>query len=382
MSVIAYISNATRNSGVGHRAFAIQREIQANTTAELAQYEMDGKEGVLLKDQTSLVKLHAWKGALGSKTMNWIRLGGSLKKDILRSRCDLVHATNQTLSFIRSKKVPFIVTVHDIIEIIEPQSIFGGLVARYLYKGIKKADHIIAVSEFTAKMVMDYYGLKRDRITVIPNGVGKEFHPINDFEQTVACSLWRQKLRLSAESKIILYVGSEHPRKNVTVALEAFAKLAREMNDVIFIKVGDPGFAAGREALLNAIDRFNVKDEVRILPNVDDSELNELYNLADVLIYPSTFEGFGLPPLQAMACGTPVVCSSATSLPEVVGEAAVLLNPSDVDGFAKALSLILLDHAKAGELRDKGIERAKGFSWQAAAVAEVEVYKKILAKAV
>ena len=176
---------------------------------------------------------------------------------------------------------------------------------------------------------------------------------------------------------IVLYVGSDHPRKNLGVALEAFARLQKGRPDAVFLKVGSPGLPAGREATLEKIDKLGIREAIRFVGAVEEEKLNQLYSLADVFVYPSKFEGFGLPPLQAMAAGTPVICSNATSLPEVVGEAAIMHDADDVNGFAESLKKIVTDKELAQSLRENGLERVQQFSWTEAVERVAEVYKKI-----
>ena len=351
---IAYLTNASENSGVGRRASEIKKRLK--------------ESGV---DEIRLKHTSRWP-----KTIDWIVLGRQLD---LRGY-DIVHATNQTLSFVlrQAQDKPRVVTVHDIIEVTEPQSFWGGRASRYLYSGISKAERVIAVSEYTKRAVQARYQVPDERMRVIYNGVGEEFFPIDNFRETIGCQELRRELKVPEGVKIVLYVGSDHPRKNVVGAVAAFAKsvVDKEIN-MIFIKVGKPGLPAGRNALLEEIDRLGIRERVRFVGNVDLERLNGLYNLADVLIYPSRFEGFGLPVLEAMAAGCPVLTSNATSIPEVVGDSAVRHDPDDIDGMAESLQRVLSDKAFADELVRKGRERAKLFSWDRAARAELEVYQSL-----
>lgn len=380
MKHVAYITNANQYSGVGHRAHEIKLEIDKQFASEvkLASIRIDGVKGALFQENSPLAAVKPWPSVLGSKSINWIRLGKILAQQKQEHPYDIYHATNQTLIFLAKKLRPTVVTVHDLIEILEPQDRKALLVNKYLYSGITKADQVIAVSNFTKRQIQEYYGIPAERITVIPNGVSSQFHPIENFTNTLGYQELLRDLTLGDCHPIVLYVGSEHPRKNVPVALEAFAKLKEERPDAVFIKVGQPGIAAGREAVLNTIDTLGIRKAVRFVGYVSDEKLNQLYNLADVFIFPSLYEGFGLPPLQAMAAGTPVICSDATSLPEVVGSAAVKHHPEDTESFAKSLLEVTADKNLSLLLRQKGLERAKQFSWRKAAEKEMEVYKMVV----
>lgn len=367
---VAYITNAEGNSGVGHRAVNIAKRLEGGGDVVLDRFDMGKRVEALRK----------WPGILGTKTVGWLRLGGAVRREIEEGDYDVVHLTNQTLSFLVSDKVPTVVTVHDIIELLDPQTRGACLVNKYLYSGIAKADHVIAVSEYTAQTLRDFYKLPDDRITVIPNGVGDEFYCIDNFSQSIACQALKQELKLGGNVRVVLYVGSDHLRKNVMGAVQAFAKAREKMPELVFIKVGEPGIAVGREMLLKEIDKLRVRDAVRFVGSVSDERLNELYNLAQVLIYPSKFEGFGLPPLQALKSGTLVVCSNATSLPEVVGDAALMHDPEDIEGMAGSIIEILENDELTGGLRVKGFKRAKKFSWGVASDKVKSIYEMISEK--
>ncbi len=373
MIKVAYLTNSSPRSGVGNQAEELKKDLGSNSSLQLHNFHMD--ENKLLRDGEVISHIKPWPGVLGSKSINWIRLGKGLPAYTAGE--DLVHATNQTLSFIKVH-APMIVTVHDLIELLEPQDRRGYLINKYLYSGIRRAKRLIAVSEYTKKTIMDYYGLPSERIDVIYNGVNPEvFYPIENFGQTVGCQTLRQDLRLGVRHPIVLYVGSDHPRKNLPIALQAFAKLKKQLPQAIFLKVGKPGILSGRAATLAEVDRLKLKDSVRFINSVSDKRLNELYNLADVFLFPSGFEGFGLPPLQAMAAGLPVISSNATSLPEVVGSAALTYEPDNVEGIAQSLLQITQDLQLTQRLKQSGLEQAKRFSWQRAAQATFDTYRKV-----
>ena len=375
MQSIAYITNGRQHSGVGTRAQEIHRQLANDSNYAVTHFHLDGANHRVTKDGVEIIKLRPLPGVLGSKTVGWLRLGRKLRSHL--SSFDVVHATNQTLSFI-SPSQPFVVTVHDIIELLEPQSGVGGFLSRYLYAGLAAADRIIAVSAFTADTLTEHLGIPREKIQISHNAVGDSIHPIDNFSATIGYQSLRQELRLHGSDQVVLYVGSEHPRKNLSRALAAFAATRTDISNCVFLKVGRPGLQKGRLATLEAIDRLNIRDAVRILDEVSDERLNELYNLADVLIYPSTFEGFGLPPLQAMAAGTPVIAANSTSLPEVVGDAGRLCDPEDEECLAHELTAVLADKGVQEEMREAGLTQAEKFNWQASA----EVVKRAYSSAV
>lgn len=368
---VNYITNSRPWSGVGYRAQEIAKRLPEHGF-ELNTIFLDGENPSFKK----------WLGPLGSKSINWIRQAKQLGKN---DKQVLTHLTAQNLSFMVAKNHPVVLTVHDLIELKDPQSKMAAWLNKYLYSGLEKADRIIAVSGFTKQQIVSQWPEAEKKITVIYNGVDDHFFPIEDFENSLAHHDLLRELNIPAEAKIVLYVGSEHPRKNLSVALEAFAKLPDK--DAVFIKIGSAGLASGRKETKKKIAKLGLENRIRFVEQIKTEDLNFYYNLADAFIFPSKLEGFGLPPLQALAAGTPVVCSNAASLPEVVGNgyehgpvAALTCSPDDVECFASHLSEVLINQKKAQELRALGLERTAMFSWDdsAAQVAAVynEAYKK------
>lgn len=381
---VGFITNAGENSGVGLRAHMIARGLKS-LGLEVVEARLDGDSNVFLLDAKEQKRLKKWAGWLGKKSVNWVRLGRAARSDLGKLKPQLYDFTNQTLSFMAWKLKPAVVTVHDIIEVQEPQDKRAYWLNRYLYSGIKAAERVIAVSHFTAHAVMEKYGVADKKIEVIYNGAGDEFGPIDNFKNSVGYRSWRQELKVKDNEKVVLYVGSEHPRKNVAAAVRSLERVLKAGVPAVLVKVGDPGLSAGRAELIDEIHRLRLGEKVRFLSGVTAEHLNELYNLADVFIYPSRLEGFGLPPLQAFAAGTPVVCSNAASLPEVTGDngqygekAALTCAPDDTEAMAKALISILMNEAVAEGLRAKGIERAAQFSWQKAAAATARAYERVI----
>lgn len=371
MKRIARITNAYPNSGVGSRAYELAKRMRNTTDFTFEDIMLDGTTRALIRNHDILHALSKWPSFLNSKSMSWIRLAPLLKE------YDGYDLTNQSLSFIAKKRQLSIVTVHDIIELTHPQSSGATLLNKYLQSGIPKAKHIIAVSEFTKQQVCDYFTYPEERITVIPNGVSDAFHPVEHFSETQEYKQALQDLQLEHKAPFILFVGSEHPRKNLQLVLQAIANLKQEFPDITLIKVGGPGIAAGRNSTLSLMDSLGIHDRVVFVEDVAELTLINLYRLAHILVAPSFLEGFGLTPLQAMACGTPVVCSNTTSLPEVVGNAALTCAPDNLLAFTENIRSVLTDRDLAQLLTKKGLEQAKKFSWDQAAKQTLEVYKKV-----
>ena len=234
------------------------------------------------------------------------------------------------------------------------------------------ADAIICVSEATSRDVKRYLHITDDRLFVIPEAAGLEFHRLDD--QSV---ITRALLDLGIKENFILFVGTVEPRKNLSALIEAYARLreSRSCNEWLVI--------AGGSGWKNAEIYKRVKDlgltpYVKFLGYVSSEALVSLYNACRVFVYPSLYEGFGLPVLEAMACGAPVITSSVSSLPEVAGDAAITVDPLQIDSLTDAMYSILSDDTLRMELRKRGLNRASRFSWEETAKKTLALYERVI----
>jgi len=272
--------------------------------------------------------------------------------------------------------VPYIITVHDLIRYFDLKG-FVTFIHRpnlrdrfYLnldYKGIAKAAKIIAISHATKNDLMHYLGIPEERISVVYLGVDHR--------------LFRPVPRRIFNDPYILFVGSEHPQKNLTGLVKAFNQLKREprFKELKLVKVGKAGSqeADFRRQTMETIDALDISQEVIFADFVPEADLPAYYSGAEVFVLPSLYEGFGFPPLEAMACGCPVITSNTSSLPEVVGEAGIMVNPYDTDSLVKAMRQVLTDAKLRDDMIRKGLEQSKKFSWEKAARETQEVYNKV-----
>lgn len=369
---IALLSNADRNSGVGSRAYQIASHIEEQDDFSLIPVMLDGRNTVMEIDGKETKHIVPLPSIFGSKSVSWVRLARHLPK------FDLYDISNQTLSFIAKKRHPSIVTVHDIIELTDPQDARASLLNRYLMSGITSADRVVTVSEYTKRAVHEYFHIPESAITVIPNGVADEYKVLPGFSSSIAYQELLQDFRITNRHPIIMSVGSEHPRKNMATILKVIAALKSKHPNILLLKIGEPGILEGRRKTLEMIDTLGLQKNVQLVGSISSERINELYNIADVLLFPSKAEGFGMPPLEAMAAGCPVVCSNATSLPEVVGDAALMHVPSDIEAFVSSISHIISNQAFREALIEKGLARAQEFSWEAAGRAMLGVYRTLL----
>lgn len=273
-------------------------------------------------------------------------------------------------------KGPTIVTVHDLSWIRHPETHPLERLRemnRFMPKVVEHATHIVVDSEFVRREVMTHYGVHGDRVTTVLLGVSPEFHP----HRMEACEPVLNKFGLS-HGQYLLAVGTLEPRKNLSTVIAAFAQLPETLRRRFpLVIVGMKGWGMERfsESLRHMINR----GEIRLPGYVDQAALPALYAGARLFVYPSLYEGFGLPPLEAMACGVPVIASRRASLPEVVGDAGLLVDPLDDAVIAGHMRSLIEDDAMHARLSSAGLARAKGFTWRKFALETVAVYKKVLA---
>ena len=235
----------------------------------------------------------------------------------------------------------------------------------------KKASLIIAVSENTKIDVMKYLNVPEKKIRVIYHGVEKEFQKIEDGEYL------KHRLRgIGIDYPYIFYLGTLEPRKNVERLIEAFIQLKKrnQINEKLVIS-GIKGW--GHQSIFDKVASSGIEKEIIFTGFVPNEFLPFLYNGASAFVYPSLYEGFGLPVLEAMACGVPVVTSNVSSLPEVAGDAAILLNPYSVDELADGIWRILSDEDLRNSCITKGIERAKSFTWERCAMETLKAFNEV-----
>jgi glycosyltransferase involved in cell wall biosynthesis len=265
---------------------------------------------------------------------------------------------------------PEVVTVHDLAIYRHPEWFPSRqpLATRFVVPAsLRRAASIIAVSHNTARDVQQLFGVDADRIAVIPEGVSPRYRPLarEDLEPV--------RTRLGLPERFLLFVSAIEPRKNLDTLLDAWVLLSRRLPLVV---VG--GWGWRYERIQERLARLG--PGVMLLGEARPETLPALYNLATCLVHPAWYEGFGLTPLEAMACGTPVVCSDSSSLPEVTEDAALLVDPADVEGWRRALERVSEDAALRADLRRKGILRAAQFSWERTAEATWEVIEAVTAR--
>lgn len=269
-----------------------------------------------------------------------------------------------------------VATIHDVIPYVHPEtsSRLDWLIYRFwLPLAVRRLDAVITDSQQSKADIVQYLPVSPEKVTVIPCAANKRYRPMTIEEITPALA------RHGLDFPYILYVGSIAARKNLPRLLEAYAQLRQWSTQWRLVIVGARKWKSS--PVYETVQRLNLAEYVHFTGYVEEEDLPALYNGADLVTFPSLYEGFGLPVLEAMACGTPVVTSNSSSLPEVAGDAALLVEPTDVAAIAAAMRQLLEDKTLALELRARGLARAAQFSWERTARETIAVYEKVLGHA-
>jgi glycosyltransferase involved in cell wall biosynthesis len=295
----------------------------------------------------------------------------SLPRAAYRARSDLLHIPGFDAP--AWKKCPVVLTVHDLIGRLFPQNlppVSRFYWSRWLPFSIRFADYIIADSEHTQQDIVRLLKIDPARITVIPLAAGPQYQPIAQADTLQAIG---RKYHLP--ERFILFVSTLEPRKGIDTLLAAYAALVQLLPDVPVVITGKHGWYT--DQIFVQVKQLGLETRVIFTGYVPDEDLPALYNCAAVLAFPSRYEGFGLTVLEAMACGTPAVCSNASSLPEVAGDAALLVPPDRPDALADALRQVLADVELHRQMRERGLQQAARFSWEQTARRTLAVYEKV-----
>lgn len=331
----------------------------------------------LLDALRSVAPQHEWVELAWGRTRElrtdqrwrWQQIG--LPRLVRTAHADLLHVPGFDAP--RCKSCPVVLTVHDLIGMLFPRNL--PPISRlywswWLPHSIRWADRIIADSEHTRQDIHRLLGVPRERIVVIPLGVGAEFHPIDN-----AKLLERARSEYELPDRFLLYLGTLEPRKGIDTLIRSFAEIVSHISHDLVI-AGKRGWYT--EPLFGLVNELGLQAHVHFTGYVDDELVPALLNLADLFVFPSRYEGFGLPPLEAMACGTPVITSDASSLPEVVADAGLMVPPDNPHALASAIERVLGDGALQADLSERGLNRAKQFTWEMTARRTLSGYKDLV----
>lgn len=359
---VAFDLTFADKSLTGTRVYA--RQLQAALTA-LGSLELFVPSGPTIRDRVN------GTGDLfsGARNLWWLQVG--LPRQLSRSRADVVHS----LAFLGPlvAPCPMVVTVADT-SYLEFPSDFDykwKLYSRFIGPTVRRAAMVITVSEYSKSQILKAYGMSGERVRVIYHGVAPEFH--SDYDPRVVADA---RGRYQLGDSYVLFVGALEPRKNVVALVEMLSQLkARaEYRDLQLVLAGPGG--SGASAIRSAVVRAHLEPAVRELGYVPSQDLPLLYAGARVFVFPSLLEGFGLPLLEAMACGTPVVAANTSSIPEVTGDAAALVPVGNATALCEAVAHVLGEPDYAADLRRRGLARVRQFSWVHAARETAAVYQE------
>lgn len=302
----------------------------------------------------------------------WQRIRLPLPVELITGFLDIYHSPDFTLPPILSD-IPTLLTVHDLSFLRDPESAAPGL-RGYLEVAVKRsvqlATHVLADSQSTKNDLIELYATPEDKITVLYAGVSSTFRRITDLDQLMKV---RKRYRLG-DQPFVLSVGTLQPRKNHATLIKAF-ELTLMDSDYNLVLAGGQGWSY--EEVYDLVRSRGLQHRVLFPGFVADEDLSALYSSADVMAFPSLYEGFGLPVLESMACGVPVLASNLSCLPEVAGDAALFVDPRDVEAMSAAMLKLVSNVDLRGTLRKKGFERVEQFSWQSSAANLLRVYRDL-----
>ncbi len=289
---------------------------------------------------------------------------------------DLYHIPQNGIGFDFDTEIPTIVTIHDLIPYIMPETVGTGYLERFLRDMpniISNSCGILTVSEYSKKDILKFFSFyPEDKIFVTPLAANNNFKPLDKNN----CKLYVEHT-FGVKDPYILYIGGFSLRKNVLGLIKAFSKVYKDLNKPYKLLLGG-GLKDEGEKLFTFVKENNLQDKVIFCGYLEDKILPVLYSGCDAFVYPSFYEGFGLPPLEAMSCKAPVITSNLTSIPEVTGDDAILINPYNINELEKALVTLLNDETLKANLSERGYLRSLEFTWTNTAQNTLKAYKKLV----
>ena len=351
--------------GVGwHTYYLLRALLAAQTGAAFVAYLRPGSEPP--------EEIRRWPGA---DRLTWVTASKwSMRNRGRTDHLDLYHGTNFRMH--TAGRCGGIVTIHDLwLERFPEYSrkLLGQTLSSYkTRRTARRARKVVTVSNFSARELSELFALPPEHITVIPNGVSEEFSPRND---AGALAALKRRIGLTT-NRFVLFVGGADPRKNHRVVLEAASMIPKQLEGRTIVLVGSPTHAYG--SYEQSAASYGLTGRVVCPGRLSQSDLQLLYSFAELFLFPSLYEGFGMPVLEAMACGAPVITSKTTALGEVAGDAAVLIDPHDAGQVAKAMGEVLDSESLRASLKAKGFARVKQYTWSQAAAQTGELYASLL----
>lgn len=348
-------------SGIGNYALKVYNGL--TDRCETDKIHLDSQKMEIRVDDTTFARKTV--GTFGHPVPFGLRCRNALPDD-----GDVYHISHPGISFLNSR--PKVITVHDLVKFLYPRRPLTEYFTRKLfYAPVRQADHVIVDSVSTKNDLEEVLGIN-ENVTVVYPGVDDAYEP-----KSIDPTALRQRYEIPPSENTLLYVGSEEPRKNFIHLIKLVARLESDLESVQLIKIGGPSKFGSRNKSLKAAKQHNVENKITFLDEVPENDLPAMYSMADLFLFPSLYEGFGFPPLEAMACGTPVITSNRASLPEVVGDAGVLLDPNDLETWYTESKELLTNRERYELNRSEGLARAEGFDWARTAEQIYGVYNQL-----
>jgi glycosyltransferase involved in cell wall biosynthesis len=311
----------------------------------------------------------------------------AMSREVWRHKLDVFFSPAVYSYFPVFNRTKIIVTLHDVIADHHPELIFPNAKSKFFWKlkqavAIRQADLIATVSEYSKQQIIEYFKLPESRLRVISEGARPVFKVLPQNEET---NKTLAQYNLKPDENFLLYVGGISPHKNLATLITAFDRISKEQPEVKLVLVGDykddPFFSA-YPSLKKQVGELKLEDNIIFTGFISDEDLAQLYNTAQLLVFPSLEEGFGLPAIEAMSCGTPVAASNCSSLPEVLGEAGQFFDPRNAKNMAEIIGQILRDAELRESMRQKGLARAEQFMWKKAAQDTLNIFNELVTPSV
>lgn len=363
-------------TGVGHYTFELARALALLAPSD--QFELVAPspfpdsiiENIRLNCPDNLRAVNAEPSSI--RRRRWWAVG--LPLYLRKASLDLFHGTNYEVPLWSKRRS--VLTIHDLSNLLHADTHKADLARRARQRlpvMARSASMIITATECVRREISEHLRVKADRVRVTP------FAPRSGFQAMPAAQANQTKQRLGIEDEFILFVGTVEPRKNLLTLVRAFEQVPRQTSRrPQLVVVGAEGWLM--DELFAFIKESSISDRLRLTGYLDDDDLRALYSSCTVFVYPSIYEGFGLPPLEAMACGAPVIASNIATFQETLGSAAQLIEPNDVEALARSIVEILDDEDRRRALSRRGLEQAAKFSWERTAQLTLEVYRRVLGK--
>lgn len=368
-----------KKHGMDMVALELIRNLQAiDTTNEYVVFMQPGEDEDVIKPTPNfkIVKLD------GGSYPKWEQI--ALPKAALKEGCQILHCTSNTAPVF--SKIPLVVTLHDIIymessylKILNSSATlyqkFGNMYRKLVVPAIlKKSKKVITVSHFEKNRIADFFGMSGDkRLTAVYNGVSEHFIPVTD-----EVELTRVKQKYNLPDHFIFFLGNTDPKKNTKGTLKAFSDFSKTHSEFKLVMLDYD--LAELKKILNEIGNPALIHSIVLTGYVKNTDLPAIYSQSKVFLYPSLRESFGIPMLEAMACGVPVITSNTSSMPEVAGDAAFIIDPYNTNQITDALAKLVSDNQLRTHLIERGLIRAKQFTWKAMAENVLSIYNEIIRK--